>query len=87
MTQAIPQQRSFFNFLRRPAKVQITREDMELIQGLERAKSELASLHSRFDHITDDVLVDALIFERKALELKYKYYHNQLKTKGIVFGE
>jgi hypothetical protein len=79
----------FFNiFQKSKEKIRpISHEDMELVKNLETTKSELAKLHSRFDQITDEVLVDALIFERKALELKYTYYHKQLKTKGIVYGE
>jgi hypothetical protein len=65
----------------------LSAEDMELIIGLESVKSELAYIHSRFDQTTDETLIDALTFELKAAGLKYKYYHNQIKAKGIVFGE
>jgi len=63
----------------------ISPEDMELIIGLETVKSELAYIHSRFDQTTDETLIDALTFELKAAGLRYKYYHNQIKAKGIVF--
>lgn len=65
----------------------VSREDMELIKGLETVRSDIANLHSRFDQTTDETLIDALTFELKAAGLKYKYYHNQIKAKGIVYGE
>ncbi|MCL2204834.1 MAG: YaaL family protein [Defluviitaleaceae bacterium] len=64
----------------------LSAEDFELVQALEAIREELAHLHSRFDQVTDEILTDALIFELKAAGLKYKYYHNKLKEKGIVHG-
>lgn len=64
----------------------ITPEDMELVTALEAAKSDMAFIHNRFDQTTDETLIDALAFELKAAGLRYKYYHNQIKAKGIVSG-
>jgi hypothetical protein len=64
----------------------LTPQDIELVKGLEAVREELDGLHARFEHTTDEVLMDALIYERKAAELKYKYFHNQLKVKGTVCG-
>ncbi|MCL2605096.1 MAG: DUF2508 family protein [Defluviitaleaceae bacterium] len=65
----------------------LSAEDMELIVGLESVNNELAYIHSRFDQTTDETLIDALTFELKAAGLRHKYYHNQIKAKGIVFGK
>ena len=69
------------------ASLSLTPDDLALVHALEAVKSDLSHLHSRFDHTTDETLTDALIYELKAAELKYKYYHNKLKEKGIVYGE
>jgi len=84
-----------YPFLRKEAKKAtrkaqaraLTTEDYALVTALEAVKNDIAYLHNCFDQITDDVLIDALIFELKAAGLKYKYFHNLLKEKGIIHGE
>jgi hypothetical protein len=64
----------------------LTREDMEIVAALEAVKSDMEFLHNCFDHTTDAILVDSLVYELKAANLKYQYYLNLCKTKGIVHG-
>ncbi|MCL2841090.1 MAG: YaaL family protein [Defluviitaleaceae bacterium] len=64
----------------------LSREDMEIVAALEAVKSDMDFLHNCFDHTTDAILVDSLIYELKAANLKYKYYLNLCKEKGIVGG-
>jgi len=89
MAQAIPLSnplRFLFDRSRKKANRPLSPEDRELVMGLESTKADLEYLHDRFDQTTDEVLLDALIFERKATELKYKYYISQMKARGIVQG-
>jgi hypothetical protein len=64
----------------------LTREDMEIVAALEAVKADMEFLHNCFDHTTDEILVDSLVYELKAANLKYQYYLNQCKEKGIVHG-
>jgi hypothetical protein len=64
----------------------LTREDMEIVAALEAVKSDMEFLHNCFDHTTDAILVDSLVYELKAANLKYQYYLNMCKEKGIVHG-
>ena len=64
----------------------LTREDMEIVAALEAVKSDMEFLHNCFDHTTDAILVDSLVYELKAANLKYQYYLNLCKEKGIVHG-
>ena len=77
---------AFFHRSREKERRRLTPEDAELVHGLETVKYELENLHDRFDQTTDVDLLDALIYERKAAELKYKYYISQMKERGIVQG-
>ena len=89
MAKAIPLSnplRFLFDRTRKQKYRPLSPEDRELVMGLESIKAELENLHDRFDQTTDEVLLDALIFERKAAELKYKYYIGQMKVRGIVQG-
>jgi len=64
----------------------LTGEDIEIVAALEAVKSDMEFLHNCFDQTTDAILVDSLIYELKAANLKYKYYLNLCKEKGIVHG-
>jgi len=65
----------------------LTREDMEIVAALEAVQSDMEFLHNCFDHTTDAILIDSLIYELKAANLKYKYYLSLCKEKGIVGGK
>ena len=65
----------------------LTRDDIEIVAALEAVRSDMEFLHNCFDQITEPILVDSLIYELKAANLKYQYYINQCKEKGIVCGE
>jgi len=64
----------------------LTREDLEIVAALEAIRSDMEFLHNCFDHTTDAILVDSLVYELKAANLKYQYYLNLCKQKGIVHG-
>jgi hypothetical protein len=64
----------------------LTREDMEIVAALEAVKADMEFLHNCFEHTTDAILVDSLVYELKAANLKYQYYLNMCKEKGIVHG-
>ncbi|MCL2223397.1 MAG: YaaL family protein [Defluviitaleaceae bacterium] len=64
----------------------LTREDMEIVAAIEAIRNDMEFLHNCFDHTTDAILVDSLVYELKAANLKYQYYLNLCKEKGIVHG-
>ena len=64
----------------------LSREDMEIVEALEAVKSDMEFLHNCFDHTTDAILVESLVYELKAANLKFQYYLNLCKEKGIVHG-
>jgi len=61
-------------------------EDMEIVAALEDAATEMAYIHSCFDHITEELLIDCLIYELKAVSLRHTYFLELCKEKGIVSG-
>jgi hypothetical protein len=72
--------------LKKRKSKRLSREDLEIIMALEAVKSDMEFLHNCFDHTTDAILVDSLVYELKAANLKYQYYLNLCKEKGIVHG-
>jgi len=65
---------------------ELTMEDMEVVAALNDAARDMAFIHSCFDHITEDILIDCLIYELKAVSLRHKYFLDMCKQKGIVSG-
>jgi len=65
----------------------LSQEDIEIVAALEAVRSDMEFLHNCFDQITEPILVDSLIYEIKAANLKYQYYISKCKEKGIICGD
>ena len=63
---------------------ELSREDLEIVAALNEATEDMAFIHSCFDHITEETLVDCLIYELKAVSLRHKYFLDLCKEKGII---
>ena len=73
-------------FGRRTDSRRLTPEDLEIVAALEAVQSDMDFLHSCFEHATDEVLIDSLVYELKAAHLKHQYYITLCKKKGISYG-
>ena len=65
-------------------KNQISAEDLIILTTLEQLKRELDIIYSSLDSVTDPVLIDSFIYEMNAVNMRYKFYLQQCKEKGIV---
>jgi len=65
----------------------LSQDDIEVVAALEAVRSDMEFLHNCFDETTEPILVDSLIYEIKAANLRYQYYIGKCKEKGIVCGE
>ena len=72
---------------KRKKSTRLSREDIEIVAALEAVRSDMEYLHNRFDQTTEAILVDSLIYELKAANLKYQYYIGMCKQRGIVCGD
>jgi hypothetical protein len=59
-------------------------EDEQILEAVNTTRRELDQLHNRYDNISDEILIESLIYEIKAAHMKYQYYLNLCKDKGIV---
>ena len=64
--------------------VNISYEDLEIVSTLEFLKRELDFSHGIFEYITDPTLIDSTIYEIMSLNMRYKYYLNLCKERGLV---
>jgi len=62
----------------------ISDEDAEIVVALNELNMEIKSLHMCLDSMTDPNLIDAHIYEIKALNMRYKYYLERCKERGII---
>ena len=54
------------------------------VSSAEILRRELEHLHNRFDQATEPELVDSIIYEMQAVQLRYMYYLDLCKTHGII---
>ena len=69
---------------RQKVSYKISDEDMEIVTNLEQTRRDLIDVHENFDNATEPSLVDSFIYEILALNMKYKYYHQLCKERGIA---
>ena len=58
--------------------------DDEILATIESLREELAVLHNRFDQAIAPMLIDSLIYEIQAVHIRYEYYLNLCKERGVV---
>ena len=59
-------------------------EDILILTTLEKLKKDLDNIHSSLDSVTDPTLIDSFIFEMNALHMRYKFYLQACKEKGLA---
>jgi len=65
-------------------KVKLSTQDKELMNHLKSLKVELDTVHTSLDYATDPTLIDSFIFQNMALNMRYKYYLNMCKERGLA---
>ena len=69
-------------FPKRP--IYSSEDDKSVITSTETLRRELDDLHNRFDQATEPILVESIIYEIQAVQLRYIYYLNLCKERGLV---
>jgi len=59
-------------------------EDAFVLATLEKLKRDLDIVHSSLDSITDPTLIDSFIYEMNALHMRYTFYLQHCKQKGLI---
>ena len=65
-------------------KGELSGEDIVILTTLEKLKRDLDIIHSSLDSVTDPTLIDSFIYDLSATNMRYKFYLQQCKEKGIV---
>ena len=62
-------------------------DELSVISSADVLRRELEDLHNRFDQVTDPTLIDSIIYEMQAVQLRYMYHLDLCKERGIVCEE
>ena len=65
-------------------KAKLSAQDKELMNQLKALKTELDTIHTSLAYTTDEALIDSFIFQNMALNMRYKYYLNMCKERGLA---
>ncbi len=69
-------------FLKRNSHV--VDENEEIILILDSLKDDLNYVHNCLDYITDPILIDSYIYQLQSLNMKYKFYIQLCKERGLI---
>lgn len=64
-------------------KKEFLEEDKELLTELNDVKQNLDLAYMKFEYATDKTLIDCYIYELKALQMKYEYLMQKVKSRGL----
>ena len=60
-------------------KKQIDEKYKTILKNMELTKYEISELDSKLNFVTDTILMNQLIYQRKAAEMKYRYWYKLAK--------
>lgn len=63
---------------------QLTVEHKAIISHLKQTKDELETLTKNIDYVTDPILLNQLIFQLKAAEVRYQYWFCMAREQNIT---
>ena len=75
-----------FNFLKifKRSKNELSEEDKTILQTIDQIQADLDSIYKSLDFATDPALIDSFIFEMNALNMRYKFYLEECRQRGII---
>ena len=50
-----------------------------LVKNMKNTKYEISELDASLDYVTDPILMNQIIFQRKAAEMRYRYWYKLAK--------
>ncbi|MPQ44516.1 YaaL family protein [Clostridium tarantellae] len=67
-------------------KIDYSKEDREIIEGIENAKMEMEVARAAFDYAKDDKLIESLIYKEHDIQARYAYLLREAKKRGLKVG-
>jgi len=63
---------------------ELAKEDVFILATIEKLQKDLVIIRRSLDAVTDQDLIDSFIFELNAINMRYKFYIQMCKEKGLV---
>lgn len=61
-------------------------DDAAVLKNVKTLKMQMDCVYDQLNFVTDETLIDSYIYEIKAIHMKYKYYINVCKQRGLSVG-
>ena len=68
---------------KRSSKKTKTEEYITLLKNLENTKYEISGLDDALNYVTDPILLNQIIFQRKAAQMRYRYWYKLMREMKI----
>ena len=65
-------------------KAELAKEDIFILATIESLQRDLEIIRRSLDAVTDQDLIDSFIFELNAINMRYKFYLQMCKEKGLI---
>jgi len=62
----------------------LSQEDVMILSTLEKLQADLERIHRSLDAVSDPDLIDSFVYELNAVNMRYKFYLQMCKDKGLV---
>jgi len=62
----------------------VKESNQEILETISKLRGELDMLHNRFDQAIEPMLIDSIIYEMQAVQLRYMYYLDLCKEREII---
>ncbi len=69
--------------MKKTKQKQLNEKYKSIIKNLERTKYEISEIDLKLNYVTDAILMNQLIYQRKASEMKYRYWYKLAKEHNI----
>jgi hypothetical protein len=62
----------------------LDKEDIYILATIEKLQKDLEVIRRSLDAVTDPDLIDSFIYELNAINMRYKFYLQMCKEKGLI---
>ena len=63
---------------------ELTADDLDIIDTLEKINESVDATFNALSHVTEPLLMDSYIYELMALRLRYRFYLQMCKDRGLI---
>lgn len=59
-------------------------DDKDILKNIKKLKLQMDCVYDQLNFVTDETLIDGYVYEMKSIHMKYNYYINLCKQRGLA---